>query len=42
MAIPNEKEKYSYADYLTWDEGERLVSVNLFPGFKLDLNQVFV
>jgi Uma2 family endonuclease len=24
MAIPNEKEKYSYADYLTWDEGERL------------------
>ena len=23
MAIPNEKEKYSYADYLTWDEGER-------------------
>jgi Uma2 family endonuclease len=24
MAIPNEKEKYSYADYLTWDEGERI------------------
>lgn len=24
MTIPNEKEKYSYADYLTWDEGERL------------------
>ncbi|MEB6549793.1 Uma2 family endonuclease [Heyndrickxia sporothermodurans] len=24
MAIPNEKEKYSYADYLTWNEGERL------------------
>lgn len=23
MTIPNEKEKYSYADYLTWDEGER-------------------
>jgi Uma2 family endonuclease len=23
MAIPNEKEKYSYADYLTWDEGAR-------------------
>ncbi|WP_066196222.1 MULTISPECIES: Uma2 family endonuclease [Gracilibacillus] len=24
MAIPNEKRKYSYADYLTWEEGERL------------------
>ncbi|MCD7036427.1 Uma2 family endonuclease [Metabacillus sp. GX 13764] len=24
MPIPNEKEKYSYADYLTWDEGERV------------------
>ncbi|WP_059105988.1 Uma2 family endonuclease [Shouchella shacheensis] len=24
MAIPNEKEKYSYADYLTWEEGERV------------------
>ncbi|GGP11669.1 hypothetical protein GCM10011346_24590 [Oceanobacillus neutriphilus] len=24
MPIPNKKEKYSYADYLTWDEGERL------------------
>lgn len=24
MTIPNEKKKYSYADYLTWDEGERL------------------
>lgn len=24
MAIPNEEGKYSYADYLTWEEGERL------------------
>ncbi|WP_229720194.1 Uma2 family endonuclease [Oceanobacillus neutriphilus] len=24
LPIPNKKEKYSYADYLTWDEGERL------------------
>lgn len=24
MAIPNKKKKYSYADYLTWTEGERL------------------
>jgi hypothetical protein len=24
MAIPSENQKYSYADYLTWDEGERL------------------
>ncbi|WP_144461489.1 Uma2 family endonuclease [Siminovitchia fortis] len=24
MAIPNEKERYTYADYLTWDEGARL------------------
>ncbi|RWR06355.1 Uma2 family endonuclease [Siminovitchia fortis] len=24
MAIPNEKERYTYADYLKWDEGERL------------------
>ncbi|QCJ43861.1 Uma2 family endonuclease [Bacillus sp. S3] len=23
MAIPNEKRKYSYADYLTWSEGKR-------------------
>src|SRR5699024_5552945 len=23
MSIPNEKEKYSYADYLTWDEGKK-------------------
>lgn len=24
MAIPNKKEKYSYADYLNWNEGDRL------------------
>lgn len=24
MAIPNEKGRYTYADYLKWDEGERL------------------
>ena len=24
MTIPSEKEKYSYADYLIWDEGERI------------------
>lgn len=24
MAIPNEERKYSYADYMTWDEGERV------------------
>ncbi len=24
MAIPNKKQKYSYADYLTWDDEERL------------------
>lgn len=24
MAIPNKKGKHSYADYLTWDEGERI------------------
>ncbi|QKY68826.1 Uma2 family endonuclease [Lentibacillus sp. CBA3610] len=24
MAIPNRKKKYSYADYLTWEEGKRL------------------
>lgn len=24
MAIPNDKEKYSYADYLTWGEDERV------------------
>ncbi|WP_368975769.1 Uma2 family endonuclease [Caldifermentibacillus hisashii] len=24
MAIPSEKKKYSYADYLTWNEGERI------------------
>ncbi|MCT1905064.1 Uma2 family endonuclease [Oceanobacillus sojae] len=24
MPIPNKKEKYSYTDYLTWNEGERL------------------
>src|SRR5690625_587619 len=24
MAIPNEERKYSYADYLTWDEGEKV------------------
>lgn len=24
MAIPNEKERYSYADYLKWAEGERI------------------
>lgn len=24
MAIPSKKEKYSYADYQTWDEGKRL------------------
>ena len=24
MAIPNEERKYSYADYLMWDEGERV------------------
>jgi|SRR5699024_5878595 len=24
MTIPNEERKYSYADYLTWDEGERV------------------
>lgn len=24
MAIPSKREKYSYTDYLTWDEGERI------------------
>ena len=24
MTIPSEKEKYSYADHLIWDEGERI------------------
>lgn len=24
VALPHEKRKYSYADYLTWDEGERV------------------
>ncbi|WP_231514912.1 Uma2 family endonuclease [Oceanobacillus salinisoli] len=24
MAAPNEKRKYSYGDYLTWNEGERI------------------
>ncbi|MBP2242231.1 Uma2 family endonuclease [Cytobacillus eiseniae] len=24
MSIPNEKGRYSYADYLSWDDGERL------------------
>ena len=28
MTIPNEKEKYSYADYLTWDTGERFELIN--------------
>ncbi|WP_255840631.1 Uma2 family endonuclease [Gracilibacillus salinarum] len=28
MAIPNKKEKYSYADYLTWDEDEKLELVD--------------
>lgn len=28
MAIPNKKQKYSYADYLTWDDGERLELIN--------------
>ncbi|WP_084782123.1 Uma2 family endonuclease [Bacillus niameyensis] len=28
MAIPNEKRKYSYADYLMWEEGERIELIN--------------
>ncbi|MEQ6390442.1 Uma2 family endonuclease [Bacillaceae bacterium S4-13-58] len=24
MAIPNKKEKYSYSDYLSWDDGEKV------------------
>lgn len=28
MAIPQEERKYSYADYLRWDEGERIEIIN--------------
>ncbi|TFJ91932.1 Uma2 family endonuclease [Lentibacillus salicampi] len=35
MAIPNRKGKYSYADYLTWGEGER---VELIGGEVFDMS----
>ncbi|MFC0272612.1 Uma2 family endonuclease [Metabacillus herbersteinensis] len=28
MSIPNEQPKYSYTDYLAWDEGERIEIIN--------------
>jgi len=40
MSFPQEGRKYTYADYLTWHEGERWEILDGVPSMFIDLQQM--